>query len=649
MASESPSLPTTQDSVDESRGLFSEILAGQGRILSLIAAGHHISRVLDEFCGVVEASIPGTRCCVMIFNPAQRSLSLGAGPRLPSGFRGVLEGLSVGLAPGSCSAAVHRDEVVISGDIDSDPLWEGFREKALEHNLKACWSVPIRSVKWADGPDEEDQVRVLGTVAFYHDSPREAETTDLDLLEIAATLAGLALMSVKVHEKVEEQDLYDVLTSLPNRRLFTEELRNSVSGMSPHEDKLGVLLMDIDHFKEVNDTFGYAVGDFLLRSIAERLATTRKGADLLARFGDDEFIFMVSDFSSNDHFKEIATEILAAVSEPHDFSGQQLVITASLGASLYPWDGEDAQTLMRNAENALQAAKIQGRNRIRLYAPTMGVNAFEKLQLKMALSYAAENDELELLFQPKVASETGEIIGAEALTYWNHPGQGRLSPGKFIPLAEETGLILPIGTWILNAACHQVKAWRSAGFRDFTVAVNISPHQFRERTFVDTVATILERVNLEPEALELEIRETVAMTEVEKTMERLTELRALGLTISIDDFGTGYSSLAYLKRFPIHILKIDRSFVRNLPDDKENRAITKAVIALAHYLDLHLVAEGVETIEQADFLAREGCQYLQGYYFSMPISSRDFTQVLSAGIGREQGKSFVSKPRIIQR
>jgi diguanylate cyclase (GGDEF)-like protein len=649
MAAKSPTLPSTQDSVEEGRGVFTEILAGQGRILSLIAAGQHISHVLDEFCGVVEASVPGTRCCVMMFNAAQRSLSLGAGPRLPAGFRSVLEGLSVGLAPGSCSAAVHRAEPVISSDIQSDPVWEGFREKALENGLKACWSVPIRSVKWAENPDEEDQVRILGTVAFYHDTPREAEADDLDLLEMTSTMAGFVLMSARVHDKVEEQDLYDVLTSLPNRRLFTQELRKSVSGMSPHEDKLGVLLLDVDHFKEVNDTFGYAVGDFLLRSVAERLATTRKGADLVARFGDDEFIFMVTDFSGNDHFKQIATEILAAVSEPHDFSGQQLVITASLGASLYPWDGEDAQTLMRNSENALQAAKRQGRNRLRLYAPTMGVNAFEKLQLKMALSYAAENDELELLFQPKVASESGEMTGAEALVYWNHPGQGRLSPGKFIPLAEETGLILPIGNWILNAACQQAKAWRTAGFRDFTVAVNISPHQFRERTFVDTVATILERVSLEPEALELEITETVAMTEVEKTMERLTELRALGLRISIDDFGTGYSSLAYLKRFPIHTLKIDRSFVRNLPGDKENRAITKAVIALAHYLDLHLVAEGVENIEQADFLAREGCQYLQGYYFSMPVSSREFTQILSAGISKEPGKSFVNKPRIIQR
>ncbi len=637
-----PSDPAPSPAPEGHQAFSSRILQGQSRVLSLIAGGAHLNRTLDEFCQVVEGSLPGVRACVSLYEPSEATLRVAAAPSLPASLRSELDGLSVGLAPGACSAAVHRNEIVITSDIASDPLWEGMREPALEAGLRSCWSAPIRSVRWAGGPGEEDEVRILGTVALYHPEARQPAGDDLETLEIASALAALALITSRTHEKLGEQQLYDPLTGLPNRRLFTEELKEAVAGMSPHEDKLGVLLVDIDHFKEVNDTFGYAVGDFLLRSVGERFIESRKSNDLVARFGDDEFIFLVRDPATSEEVKQAATAILGAVGEPYDFGGQQLAITASLGASLYPWDGEDAQTLMRNAENALHTAKRQGRNRFRLYAPTMGANAFEKLQLKMALTYAAENDEMELLYQPKIHSQSGEVVGVEALVYWNHPSQGRLSPGHFIPLAEETGIILPLGNWVLRTACEQARELRRGGFRDFTIAVNISALQFRERTFVDTVASILEQTRLEPEALELEVTETVAMTEVQKTMERLTALQALGLRISIDDFGTGYSSLAYLKRFPIHTLKIDRSFVANLPADKENKAIIKAVIALAHYLDLNLVAEGVETREQADYLRREGCKYLQGYYFSTPVAGRRLRELLESGVGSEPGRSYLA-------
>ena len=287
---------------------------------------------------------------------------------------------------------------------------------------------------------------------------------------------------------------------------------------------------------------------------------------------------------------------------------------------------------MRNAENALKSAKALGRNRYRLYAPTMGAYALEKLQLKMALSYAVENKELKLFYQPKVDSRSGEIIGVEALVRWDHPIQGEIQPGEFIPLAEETGLILPIGGWVLKEACEQMTKWRADGHPNLTVSVNISAHQFREKDFSEIVRTVLKRAGLQPQALELEITETVAMTEVEKTMERLRELERLGLTISIDDFGTGYSSLSYLQRFPIHALKIDRSFVGKLPADKGDKAIVKSILALANYLGLDVVAEGVETAAQAKFLTQEGCQYLQGYYFARPMPSSDCTQLLQKGL-----------------
>ncbi len=623
--------PTPESLLEAREDLPAELLLGQNRILNLVARGIHLDQVLTEFCHVLEYSIPDARCCVMLFSPADSTLTVGAGPSLPVEFRNSINGLTVGSAPGACSAAAHRNEVVITPSMATDPEWEGLRQKVLESKLAACWSAPIRGVRWAADRRERDEVWVLGTVAFYYDEPRSPTTRDLRVLEMTSALASLAINTARTHEKIGRQGLYDSVTGLPNRKVFTEKLRESLDPVTPHDDKLAVLLLDLDHFKEVNDTFGYAVGDFLLRSVAERLVAYRRPSDMLARFGDDEFVFLVGEIARNDDIKEISSQILEAVAQPYDFSGQQLAVSASLGASLYPWDGEDAQTLLRNAENALYAAKRQGRNRFRLYAPTMGGYAFEKLQLKMALGYAAENQELEILYQPKVRSADSAIVGAEALIYWNHPGEGRLSPGRFIPLAEESGLILPIGDWVLKTACSQAVSWRQAGLDDFSVAVNISAIQFRERGFVDKIGAILERTGLAPAALELEITETVAMTEVEQTMRRMKDLEQLGVRIAIDDFGTGYSSLAYLKRFPIHTLKIDKSFILKLPADKENMAIVKAVIALANNLGLDIVAEGVETEQQANVLTQHGCELLQGFHFSRPVSADEFYRLARSG------------------
>jgi diguanylate cyclase (GGDEF)-like protein len=637
------STPQTPDRPEDTLASpSSKILLGQKRILGLVAGGTNLTGVLQEFCQILESAMPDGRCCIMLLDPSRQVLEVGSAHSLPASFRGLLDGISVGLAPGSCSAAAHRNQIVISENIADDPVWEGLHDAARENDLGACWSAPIRSVRWAEKPEQEDELRVLGTVALYYPSPRRPSAEDVDALDMASSMAALAMTSTRAHAKVDEQGLYDGPTGLPNRKLFVQQVQQQLSELNPKEHKLGILLLDIDKFKEVNESFGYAVGDFLLRAVAERLTQSRKADDLIARFGNDEFILMILDASGKADYRQIATNLLTAVSEPHDFGGQELTVTASLGASVYPWDGEDAQTLIRNSENALQKAKDQGGGRHRLYAPTMGANTFEKLQLKMALGYALENRELDLHYQPKVSSSTGEIVGVEALARWEHPSLGRIGPTKFIPLAEETGLILPIGTWALKRACEQVKKWRNAGHSSLTVAVNISAPQFRERGFVDTVDSALKSVGLEPSALELEITESIAMTEVDKTMARLKELEDLGLRISIDDFGTGYSSLAYLERFPIHTLKIDRSFIHNMQSQKENKAIVKAVVAMAHYLGLDVVAEGVETAEQADFLVRENCEVLQGFFFARPLPSQDCGRLLEDGLGNQE---FFDRPR----
>ncbi|MCP4200533.1 MAG: EAL domain-containing protein [bacterium] len=619
---------------DEASSLSSRIFLAQGKILELVSSGAEVSEVFNEFCAGLENLFPDSSSCVTVVDPATSSLEVLAAPSLPEAFRESINGLTVGLAPGACCAAAYGNETIISDDLHADLVWEGLREEALAAGLGACWSTPIRGVRWAEKPDEHDHIVVLGTVALYFPGPRGASSGEIQALETAAALAGLTINTARTTEPTGDRQFFDSVTKLPNRRIFSKQLKQTLLEMNPRDDKLAILVVDIDHFKEVNDTFGYAVGDFLLQSVSERLVGLRSEIDLLARFGDDEFAFLIGEVASGEDVKTIAQKVLDVVSAAYDFGGQELVISASIGGSVFPWDGEDAQTLMRNAENALVSAKKQGRGLYRMYAPTMGGYAFEKLQLKMALSYAIENDELMLRFQPKVSSNTNTIVGVEALTYWNHPGMGEISPTKFIPIAEETGQIIPLGEWVLRTACKQAQVWHRE-YDDLTMAINISAIQFRERNFVATVASILRDTEVQPGAIELEVTESVAMNEVEKTLERLQELHDLGVQIAIDDFGTGYSSLAYLKRFPIHTLKIDRSFVLSTPKDKGDMAIVKGVIALAHNLGLEVVAEGVETAEQAEYLRDEGCEILQGFHFSRPVPLEAFERLLRFGFPTE--------------
>lgn len=619
---------------EDASSLTSRIFLAQAKVLELVSSGAELNDVFAEFCESLEGIFTDSVACIALIDPVSHSLAVLAAPSLDETFRGTIDGLTVGLAPGASCAAAYGNETIISADIATDPVWEGLRGEAAAAGIKACWAAPIRGVRWAEKPEEQDQIIVLGTVALYFPEARAAATPEAQALDTVASLAGLTINSSRTQEQVGDRQFFDAVTELPNRRVFSKQLKQTVLDMNPRNDKLAILVVDIDHFKEVNDTFGYAVGDFLLQSVSRRLVELRRESDLLARFGDDEFAFLIGDVGSGEDVKTVAKKVLDIVSAPYDFGGQELRISASIGGSIFPWDGEDAQTLMRNAENALVSAKKQGRGTYRLYAPTMGGYAFEKLQLKMALGYALENDELNLLFQPKVSSETGKIVGAEALTYWNHPALGEVGPAKFIPIAEETGQIIPLGEWVLRTACRQGQVWRRE-HRDLTMAINISAIQFRERNFVETVASILRDTGINPAAVELEITETVAMNEVEKTLERLQALHDLGVQIAIDDFGTGYSSLAYLKRFPIHTLKVDRSFVLNTPQDAGDMAIVKGVIALAHNLGLKVVAEGVETADQAEYLRKEGCEILQGYLFSRPVALDVFERLLRYGFPKE--------------
>ena len=413
---------------------------------------------------------------------------------------------------------------------------------------------------------------------------------------------------------------YDPLTRLPNRALFHDSLSQALARVKQGGGMVAVLLIDLDHFKNVNDALGHAAGDRLIQTIAARLIVCAKEGDIVARLGGDEFAIIMENFGSEAALEAGARRLIDAISAPVELEGRELYVGASIGISLYPTDGTDAGMLMMNADTALYLAKEKGRGNCQFFTNDLNRNLEKNLSLENRLRHAIERDELVLYFQPKVDVVGSRIMGTEALLRWQHPELGLVPPMDFIPLAETSGLIIPIGEWVLRAACRQNKAWQDAGHSRVTVAVNLSARQFRQANLVEMVADILEETGLEAEFLELEITESVMMENPEEAIAVLKRLSNLGLRLSVDDFGTGYSSLSYLKQFPLSYLKIDRSFVRDIIDDRNDAAIAAAVIGLARDLNLQVIAEGVETEEQRAFLQKLRCDYAQGYLFGKPVA-----------------------------
>ncbi|MEW6646231.1 MAG: EAL domain-containing protein [Pseudomonadota bacterium] len=421
---------------------------------------------------------------------------------------------------------------------------------------------------------------------------------------------------------------HDPLTDLPNRVLFNMRLTHALSHARRNGQRVGVLFLDLDRFKDVNDTLGHPVGDALLQQVAQRFQQRMRETDTIARTGGDEFIVIAEDVAAASDLAQVAQKLLDVFQETFHVGGSDIHLGASIGISLFPDDGDDAETLVKNADIAMYRAKERGRNIFQFYTAALTANALERFQLEVALRQALERDEMVLYFQPKVNLADGKTYAVEALVRWRHPELGLVAPDRFIGLAEETGLIQPIGAWVLRTACRQMKQWLDMGLPLEHVAVNLSGVQILRGGIVTTVWQVLQETGLAPQHLELEITESVIMGHAEETIRVLDELRALGVSLAIDDFGTGYSSLSYLKRFPIDTLKVDRSFVRDIPNDANDAAIIRAVIALGRSLQLDIVAEGVETAEQQAFLLQEGCTTAQGYLFSKPVPGNWITESL---------------------
>lgn len=507
-----------------------------------------------------------------------------------------------------------------------EPVWvddvtreTGFRRAALaaKAGLRGAFAFPVRS-----GTD------ILGVMEFFSHASRPPDEALLRTTIAIGSQIGLFMARRQAEDRVRHLATYDELTGVVNRNMFGQRLDHALAQARRNDQPFSVLFLDLDRFKNINDTFGHDAGDGVLREVAERLRGCLRESDTVGRFGGDEFLVLLEAMPQPTHSAVVAQKLLAAIARPFTIDAQDFQLTASIGISTYPADGEDAQSLLKNADTAMYRAKEQGKNNYQFYSAQMNVHTRERMALESGLRAALERNEFVLHYQPKIDLGSRRIVGMEALVRWQHPINGLIAPAQFIPVAEETGLIVPIGEWVLRTACAQSKSWREQGLPPLRIAVNLSPRQFADEHLLQDVERMLSETGMDSAALELEVTEGMVMQNPERAAMLLGKLRTAGVIVAIDDFGTGYSSLSYLKRFPIDSLKIDRSFIKDLPLDTEDAAITQAIIVMAHSLGLKVIAEGVETEDQAGFLRAHGCDEAQGYYFSKPVPAHEFARLV---------------------
>ena len=594
-------------------------LESERRVLEAIATGAPLPSVLELLCNLVEGQWSDARCAVHLLDPQNLLLLEAAAPNVPPIFRLATARRPVGADRGTCGSEAHRGETAIASDIAHDPDWEDCRVSALAAGLRACWSMPIRG-----------QARpVLGVFSTYFSEARHPTARELEFLERVTNLAKIAIERHEAEQRIRQLAHFDELTGFPNRVMFDQSLDHAVQQARRAGSSLALLFVDIDRFKKINDTLGHAAGDRLLRLMADRLKQCLRASDLVARFGGDEFMVLLENLPDRQYAATVADKLLEVIAKPLALGDQELHMSASIGISTYPVDGNDAQTLQKNADIAMYRAKDQGRSGWHYYSSTTDTHTLERLTLESQLRRALEREELVLHYQPKQDIASGQITGMEALVRWNHPELGMIAPDRFIPLAEETGLIVALGEWVLRRACAQTRELQGmAGIAPLRVAVNLSARQFSDDRLIGVVSDALRESGLEARDVELEITESMVMYKPEHAAKVLARVKEMGVQVAMDDFGTGYSSLAYLKRFPIDSIKIDRSFIQGIPGDADDSTLTQAIVAMAHSLRLRTIAEGVETGQQLDFLRRHQCDEMQGYYFSRPLPFQQLVEKL---------------------
>ncbi|RWO42714.1 EAL domain-containing protein [Mesorhizobium sp.] len=593
---------------------------GQAQILEMIATSAPLEDVLDCLMRLAESQLTGIFGSVLLLDKDGSHLRHGAAPSLAKTYTSAIDGIAVGPKMGSCGTAAYRREPVIVADIMHDPLWHDHCELAAAYGYRSCWSTPILSHQGA----------VLGAFAMYSMTVREPTAAETRLIDFTTRIAGIAIERKLAEDRIHFMANHDVLTGLPNRALLEDRLSQAILYAQRYDRWVTVVFIDLDNFKLVNDTLGHNAGDELLKTVAGRIVERVRATDTVVRLGGDEFVVVLFDQPTNvDLISETLQTIRAAIAEPVQLGAHRLRATASIGIASYPKDGTNPDTLLANADAAMYRAKEFGRDNFQFYAPEFNTRAHEKFVLQEDLRNALARSEFALFYQPQVDLRSGLVFAVEALLRWNHPTRGMMAPNAFIPTAEETSLIVPIGDWVLHEACRQNKAWQDAGLPPMTVCVNVSTRQFREKNLIGRVADALKVSGLEARYLELEVTESLIMQDIDLAVATMNQLQNLGVQISIDDFGTGYSSLSALKTFPVARLKIDKSFINDIAADENDQAVASAVISLGQNLNLRVIAEGVETDDQVAFLRKNNCDEMQGYHFSEPVSAPDIEKMLS--------------------
>lgn len=472
-----------------------------------------------------------------------------------------------------------------------------------------------------------------GDFRWVHDQARGIKSASGKITHVDGVIFDITERT-KEKERFNQLVYYDALTGLPNRELFTDRLNQALQQTQRKNESCAVLVMDLDHFKRINDTLGHVIGDQLIKAVSVRILKTVFNTDTITRMSGGSFMILLPRLGVHENAENVANKILTAFKTPFRINDHELFTTCSIGIAISPGDGTTSEVLMKNADAAMHLAKERGKDCYQLFSSAITNNSFERLVLENSLRRALERNEFKLHYQPQLSIKSGKIVGVEALIRWQHPDLGSIPPMEFIPVAEDTGLIHAIGDWVLQAACEQKKIWNKMGFADLRVAINLSARQFHYTNLVELITGILAKVDLDPRGLELELTESTLMDRLEETTETLRKLKETGLSISIDDFGTGYSSLMYLKTFPIDSIKIDKSFVRDITTDTDDLAITQAIISMAHSLKLEVVAEGVETSSQLELLKSQGCDIIQGYLFSKAVPAEEITPLMVNGAAK---------------
>jgi diguanylate cyclase (GGDEF)-like protein/PAS domain S-box-containing protein len=596
-------------------------LRDQASILEMIATSTPRADTLAEICRMVESHLPSVRCTILLVDEERGELVHGAAPSFPASFLQAIDGMPISEDAGICGAAAATGVAVFREDILGDPRCASYHDLARERDLRSCWSFPIRAAS-----DE----RVLGTVAAYLAEVRGPTAVEEAAIDSVIQLAAIAIERTQFEDQLAHQAHHDPLTRLANRTLFGELLEHALRRAQRAGSGVAVLFLDLDRFKIVNDSLGHDAGDELLVALGRRLGGVLRPGDVVARFGGDEFTVLCEDLEPGVADRQsiaVAERLIDALREPFLVEGEEQFVSASVGIAISITGVERPEALLCDADAAMYRAKERGKGRCEVFDEQMRDRARQRHETENALHRAVARAEFRVFFQPIISLRDGTCVGVEALARWQHPERGLLTPGEFLGTAEETGLVVPIGAWVLEDACRHAVSWREAlpSNAPFWLSVNLSGRQLVHAELADVVAGVLESTGMDPEALCVEITETVLMEDIEAGVAAVKALKALGVRVSIDDFGTGYSTLGYLRQFPVDDVKIDRTFVERLGTEPEDAAIVAAVVSLGHALGVTVTGEGVETEVQLEILRDLGVDAAQGYLFAPPQPPADLT------------------------